>query len=67
MRKLLKYKGLTIIEEYDSKGNIISWRDSKGYKITFVYSKGQKDNKTKKLNVSKKVIKNWTILVIIRV
>ena len=54
MRKLLKYKGLTIIEEYDSKGNLISWRDSKGYKITFVYSKGQKDNKTKKLNVSKK-------------
>lgn len=54
MRKLLKCKRLTIIEEYDSKGNLISWKDSKGYKITFVYSKEQKSNKTKKLNVSKK-------------
>lgn len=49
MRKLLKCKGLTIIEEYDSKGNLISWKDSKDYKITFVYSKEQKSNKTKKI------------------
>jgi hypothetical protein len=61
MKKLLKYKGLTIIEEYDSKGNLISWRDSKGYKITFVYS-NKTNNKTKKLNARKLVELKYTLL-----